>query len=237
MDLSHQIDKRLVLCLAEFRDLRKYNPRHRPFAIELLGTPKSGKTTTAEAIEHSLKRNKWKVTARPEGATVVDRIKRDTPHYNLQTCRYALSELADRVDSDLELVILDRGLMDGMVWMDYWLRKKKLSESDYAKALAFYGMDVLRDQFDLHVFLVCEPAVALQRELARRRDKKDGETMNPKSLQTLHEIHDDLWKKLGGADDPRMARHDSSKENEEQTLDAVLLQVVEAFERRLKTLK
>ena len=173
MEDYHQIERRLSHSLAKFRRLRRNNPRLRPFNIELLGTPKSGKSTTAEAIEHTLKRGDWIVTARPEGATKVDRVKRDTPHYNLETCRYALSEVAERLDSEFDLVVLDRGLMDGMVWMDYWRKKDKLSKSDYAKALAFYGMDVLREQFDLHVFLVCDPEVALQRELARRKSKKE----------------------------------------------------------------
>ena len=231
-----KIERRLALILARFRRLRRNNPRLRPFNIELLGPPKSGKTTTAEAIEHTLKRCDWIVTARPEGATVVDRVKRDTPHYNLETCRYALSEIAERLDSEFDLVATDRGLLDGMAWMGYWLRKGKLSKEDYEKAMAFYGMDILREQFDLHIILTCDPEVALQRELARRKSKKDGETMNPKSLRLLREIHDELWVRLDGANDPRLTFHDSSKETPEETMDIVLTRLCDAFERRLETL-
>lgn len=237
MDPHSNLDQRFAHAVARFRRLRKATPRLRPFVIELLGTPKSGKTTTAEAIEHTLKRNDWIVTARPEGATVVDRIKRDTPHYNLETCRYALSEVTNRLDGDFDLIVLDRGLLDGMIWMGYWRAKGKLSEEDYAKAMGFYDMSILRDTFDAHVMLVCEPEVAMQRELARRRSKKDGETMNLKSIRLLRGLHDDLWTRLSGKDDPRLALHDSSKETPEETLDAVLTRLADAFDRRLETLK
>jgi len=237
MESHTQLGQRLSHAVARFRRLRRNNPRLRPFNVELLGTPKSGKSTMAEAIEHTLKRSDWIVTARPEGATVVDRIKRDTPHYNLETCRYALSEVAQRMDSEFELVVLDRGLMDGMVWMGYWLAKSKITQADHDAVNAFYGTALLRDQFDLHVYLVCDPKVAMDRELARSLSKKDGETMNLKTLTTLRGIHDDVWKRLAGDDDPRMVLHDSSKERPEETAHAVLGKLADAFERRLETLK
>ncbi|HJV32896.1 MAG TPA: hypothetical protein VJ694_02610 [Patescibacteria group bacterium] len=237
MDSQTHLERRLAHSVARFRRFRRNNPRLRPFGVELFGTPKSGKSTMAEAIEHTLKRSDWIVTARPEGATVVDRIKRDTPHYNFETCRYALSEIAQRMDSEFDLVVLDRGLMDGMIWTGYWLAKGKLSKPDHDAALAFYGMDVMREQFDLHVCLVCDPKVAMERELARSLSKKDGETMNLKSLTLLRGIHDDLWTRLNGTEDPRMAFHDSSKERPEETAHAVLTKLADACERRLETLK
>ncbi|MFA5853718.1 MAG: hypothetical protein WC866_01390 [Patescibacteria group bacterium] len=237
MEKFHEIELRISRCLTRFRRLRRNNPRIRPFVVELLGTPKSGKTTIAEAIEHTLKRNDGIVTARPEGATVVDRVKRDTPHYNLETCRYALSEVTQRLESDLDLIILDRGLMDGMIWMEYWQKRGDLSEDDYAKAIAFYGMEIFRDLFDLHVLLVCEPEVAMQRELAKRRSKKDGDTMNLGTIQKLRGYHDNLWTRLDGNSDHRMSMHDSSRETSEETLDVVLAHMADVFERRLVGLK
>lgn len=237
MDSQAHLERRLTHAVARFRRLRRNNPRLRPFVVELLGTPKSGKSTLAEAIEHTLKRSDWIVTARPEGATVIDRIKRDTPHYNLETCRYALSEVAARMDSEFDLVILDRGLMDGMIWMSYWLAKGKITQEDYDAVVAFYGTALLRDQFDLHVFLVCDPKTAMDRELARSLSKKDGDTMNLKSLELLRGIHDEHWARLGGDTDPRMAIHDSSKELPGETAHSVLTKLAEAFERRLETIR
>jgi thymidylate kinase len=237
MDSQTHLERRLAHVVARFRRLRRNNPRLRPFNVELLGTPKSGKSTMAEAIEHTLKRSDWIVTARPEGATVVDRVKRDMPHYNLETCRYALSEVTQRLDSEFDLVVLDRGLMDGMVWMGYWFAKDKITQEDRDAVNAFYNTAILRSLFDMHVYLVCDPKVAMERELARSLSKKDGETMNMKTLTTLRGIHDVVWGWLGGDSDPRMALHDSSKERPEETARAVLEKLASAFERRLETLK
>ena len=126
------LEGRFAKILARFRSLRHRDPSLRAFALEFFGTPKAGKTTILSACEHFLKRNlpsqSWNVTARPEGSEVVD-LPRTSMHYNEQTGRYALTELVTRLHSH-ELVILDRGLLDTVIWSDYWLRKGKISEAE-----------------------------------------------------------------------------------------------------------
>lgn len=228
------LEGRFAKILARLREARRLHPKARPvLVVEFWGTPKAGKSTIMTMARDFLKRNGALVTARPEGAEVID-LPRTSPHYNLQTCRYALTELYSHLYGEWEIVMLDRGLKDGEVWMDYWLGKQKLSEGDHKAIVGYYHTNVLRDLFDLHLCMVCDPEIAIQRELAHAITKKDGETMNLKTLRALREIHELVYKRTSD-DDPRMAWYDTSKETPIQTSEGVLNALAGAFERRLKS--
>ena len=231
------LEGRFAKILAQLREFRRLHPATRPMmVVELWGTPKAGKSTMLTTMRDFLKRNGWKVTARPEGAEVVD-YPRTTPHYNFQTWRYAMSELYTHLYGDWEAILLDRGLKDGEVWLDYWLSKNKLSPEDHAALVGAYNAKIYRDQFDLHICMVCKPEIALERELAHAISKKEGETMNLKTLNALLAIHDRVCDRSSGKTDAKMVRHDTSDETPIQTAEAVLNAVASAFERRLETLK
>lgn len=230
------LEGRFHRILARFRLLLRKYPNLKPFVVEFFGTPKAGKTTIMSAVEHFLKRNDWRITARPEGAEVVDQ-PRDTPQYNEQTWRYAMSEVFARLRGPFELIMLDRGLMDNLIWMDYWRKKEKLSLEDQENGEAFKLGAVNRGMFDLHICMVCEPETAMERELAHAISKKDGETMNLRSLTSLRESHDRLWERLNGTEDERLVWHDSSGETPIETAYFVLTQIADAFERRIVGLK
>lgn len=233
------LEGRFAKILARFRHLRKYDPHLRAFAIEFFGTPKSGKTTILSTCEHFLKRNlerdSWNVTARPEGAEVID-LPRTSMHYNLQTGRYALSELTARLHSH-ELVILDRGLLDTVIWSDYWLAKGDIDAETQKIIEAYQLIPKHRDLFDLHICMVCTPETALERELTHAMSNKEGETMNPDSLRRLCDSHERLWERMDGEGDPRLFWHDSSDEEKAETAFRVLSAIADAFERRLHQLR
>lgn len=237
METQTDLERRFAMILARFRGFRRRDPSLRPFGLEWWGDPKAGKTTMKDQITRFLKRNDWYATARPEGAEVVDRVSRDTPHYNLETFRYSISEITDRQQSHFDLVSLDRGPMDHLNWLEYWLDKGKLTEKEYLQHRAVPLSEHIRDMFDIHVLLVCEPEISIEREVAHALTKKDGDTMNLKTLRKLHGFHQKLWKELSEGADPRVSMHDSSNETMVQTAEAVLTQIAGAFERRLASLR
>lgn len=234
MDSQTHLERRFALILARFRRLRQRNPRLRPFGLEWWGNPKAGKTTMKDQVQRFLKRNDWNATARPEGAEVIDRISRDTPHYNLATFRYAMQEIADRQDSAFDLIMLDRGPMDHLNWLEYWREKGKLTPEEYLAYRAAPLAASTRDLFDAHVLMVCAPEISIEREVAHSLTKKDGDTMNLKTLAKLHGYHLKLWEELKA--DRRVTLHDTSQESMLQTAVAVLTKIADLFELRLETL-
>ena len=235
---SRELERRFAKVLAVFRRHRAAKPRTRPFVVELFGTPKAGKTTMKDMIKHFGKRNDWNVTAPTEGAEMIE-TPRDTPLYNIETRNYAMSALHARIavaHPEADLVILDRGPYDGIMWLDYWTRKGKLSAEDHATIEAYYRLPMFLDQFDAHLCMVCEPKLALIREVAHTVSTKDGDTMNPKSLETLFDAHRKMWERFDCDKDPRMSWHDSSSEDVHTTSLRILDLLATAFERRIKTL-
>lgn len=213
----------------------------RPFIIELFGTPKSGKTTMKEMIKHTFKRNHWSVSTPTEGAEFVEWIKRLEPQYNFQTAEYALTKIRELAYGPLQrcfhVGILDRANMDGIVRMDYYQSRGIISEVEQRAIENYYLLPLNEEMLDLHICLVAEPEVAIQRELARAVSKKHGETMNPQTLTGLLDAHHRVWDRLNCAANPAMCWHDSSKETEAETAMAILETILDAFERRMQGLK
>lgn len=223
--------------------LEKFDPHadrrarwQRPFMIELFGTPKSGKTTMAEMLGHFLKRNKWLVNAPTEGAEVV-KWPRVEPAYNFATCEYALGIARQEFFSkSFHVVIFDRAIMDGVVRMDYYLAKGVITPAQHDTIVGYYLLPWNADLFDLHICLTATPEVSIQRELARALTKRDGETMNLKTLTGLREAHDRVLARIDPSGRHRFVVHDSSLETPQQTASLLLDEVLAAFEARLAAL-
>lgn len=205
----------------------------RPFTIELFGTPKSGKTTVGGMLKHFFRRQGWRVSTPTEGAEVVE-LPREEPVYNFQTCEYALSCARDRSYSNFHVVIFDRAVMDGVVRMDYYVAKGVISEEQRRVIEGYYLLPWNAGLFDLHICLTAVPEVAIARELARALTKRDGETMNPKTLAGLLAAHERVLARLGPTGRYRFLAHDSSVEKQEETAAAVLTAALDAFETRLE---
>lgn len=208
----------------------------RPAMIELFGTPKAGKTTIKEMLKLFFKRNGWSVSSPTEGAEVVEWNKRREPEYNFQTAEYALSVARERAygpgHRDFHLVIFDRGIYDGAVRMEHYLKKKLMTRAERDVIEGYYLNRWNRDLFDLHICMVCDPSVAIERELARAIVKKHGETMNPGTLEELRASHDRLWKRLRCHDDQRMSWQDTTGQDVGASAVAVLHDVLGAINRR-----
>jgi thymidylate kinase len=213
----------------------------RPFVIELTGPPKSGKTTTKEKLQQLFRRNGFLVEAPEEGAEAVTWAKRLDPEYNLQTGEYALSATRELCygskHKSFHVVILDRAVYDVVFRMEYNRMRGKITEAQQRAIEDYFLLDVNRAMFDCHVILVADPHVALAREKAHALSKKDGETMNAKALIEITDAHERAWKRLGCADDRKLAWHDTSNESPEETAASVLTFVLDRFTARLDEAK
>ena len=229
------LERRFAKLLAAFREARRQNPRLRPFVVESFGLPKSYKTTLSNTAQHFLKREGWKISAPPEGPEEIE-TPRDTPFYNYRTFWYAMCQLHDRAESLFEAIILERAIFDHLTWLEYWRRKGKLDEADQRTGEAYCLQPLIRDRFDLHICLVCDPKVALQREVATAISKREGETMNTKTMDALLDIHRGVWERFKCADDPKMLWIDTTDMPIEEVCYLALDAACAAFERRLKSL-
>jgi hypothetical protein len=109
-----ELEKRISLVQPRLSEKR------RPFIIEFAGTPKSGKTTTISAIHQFLKRNRVAVSTFQERASVAPLVDKGTAFFNTWVTCATLNGIIEALeDEKLDVLILDRGLFDGLVWIDW----------------------------------------------------------------------------------------------------------------------
>src|SRR5258708_12358050 len=99
---------------------------HRAFVIEFAGTPKSGKSTSVEAIRHFFARNGFRVHVLAERAAVCPIPMKGHLFFNTWCASSMLAELLANVEAEADIIIVDRGIFDALVWLTWQLRRPNI---------------------------------------------------------------------------------------------------------------
>jgi len=160
--------------------------KRRPFIIEFAGTPKSGKTTTISAVYQFLKRNEVIVRTFQERASVAPLIDKGTAFFNTWvTCATLNGIIESLEDEKLDVLILDRGLFDGLVWIDWQEKTHRVSKAEAITFRKFILTPRWRDLVDLVFVMHCAPKTSLEREYAKQITLQRGAIMNTATLSQL----------------------------------------------------
>lgn len=206
-----------------------------PVAIEFAGSPKSGKTTTIEILEHFFKRTGFNVWAPSEGASkrTPYHLRRDLVAYNSWTLNYAISELLvayHNVDRP-NLIILDRGPFDSLAWMGL-LRDKEELPSEEFETIREFALHPKWSQLIARLYLfTCPVDVSLQRETQFKLTTKEGTAMNPNMLADLLTRYETLREELN--EYPVYPVQTSNDTRPLETSHEVAQDVLSVFEARL----
>src|SRR5215204_7495616 len=90
---------------------------HRAFVIEFAGTPKSGKSTSVEAVRHFFSRHGFRVHVLTERAALCPIPMKGHLFFNTWCATTMLAELLANVEAQTDILIIDRGLFDALVWL------------------------------------------------------------------------------------------------------------------------
>ena len=98
--------------------------RSRPFVVEFTGTPRAGKTSAIKNLEDFFKKAGFKVKVIEELTTSQYfkdsiSIKRDTMSlgdYNLLIMEETYKRLLEGINSDVDILLVDRGINDRQIW-------------------------------------------------------------------------------------------------------------------------
>lgn len=204
----------------------------RPFFLEFTGSPSAGKTTTITELDKFLRRQGFRVLRPQEGAEVIRHIERNTPLYNIRTGIYALTQLIDfSAGHPYDVVIFDRCIFDAYCWMMYWVEKGKLSAEEKNIIQAFFLSRFWADKIDAAYFMICEPEVAIERELRIALSRKLGETTNPQSVHTLVERYKRAYEVLS-RDHDQLFLVDTTRIDEEKMVKHIATQTLDILERK-----
>ena len=193
---------------------RKSNPENfNPSVIEFSGSPKAGKTTTIDIVNHFYRRLGFRVWAPTEGASkrTPYNLKRDLVAFNSWSLNYAISEilLAYHNIDDPDLIILDRGPFDSLAWMAVLRQQDKISKDEYDTIRKYATLGKWADMVAKIFIFVCTPEISLKRENESKLTAAPGIAMNEKMLGQVLEQYKALANEL---DEYPIQKIDTSEE-------------------------
>ena len=163
----------------------------RAFVVEFAGTPKSGKSTSVEAIRHFFRRHGFTVHVLTERADHCPIPMKGHLFFNTWCATSMLAELLENVDTPTDIIIVDRGLFDALIWFQTQAKRGELSDDELSKIESFLLMDRWKNLFDLVAVLHASACTAVGRENEQRITTRPGSIMNISMLETLSDAVND----------------------------------------------
>ena len=161
-----------------------------PIFVEFAGTPKSGKSTCIDTINHFFRRVGYKVLAPTEG------VSKRTPYYlkenlvafNAWSATYALTHILEgRYGADeYNLVIMDRGLFDALAWFELLQGRGDVTGEECSVIQNFLMVGHWRQLVDVVFLFKTDPDTSLERENRDKLIGEPGQAMNPYFLADLN---------------------------------------------------
>lgn len=158
----------------------------RAFVLELAGTPKAGKSTSVEAIRHFFSRNGFRVHVLAERAAECPIPMKGHLFFNIWCMTSMLAELLENVETETDIIIVDRGLFDSLVWLTAQHERGELTADEAGRIESFTVLDRWTVLMDLVAVMSVSPKQALERERSQRIATGDGSIMNLDTLSRLH---------------------------------------------------
>ena len=179
---------------AETLFLLAESPMSRPLFVEFAGTPKAGKSTCIDTVNHFFRRLGYKILAPTEGASkrTPYYLKDDYVAFNAWSATYALTHILEgRYGTDeYHIVILDRGLFDALAWFELLKENDDITSEDCSAIQQFLLVGHWRELVDVVFLFQTDPATSLERENQNKLIEEPGRAMNPDFLSNLNSAYD-----------------------------------------------
>jgi predicted NUDIX family phosphoesterase len=154
----------------------------RAYVVEIAGTPKAGKSTTIAMLQSFLRTFGWRVEVLRETAAKCPLPMKGHFFFNTWTTATMLAGLLETVDRALDLIIVDRGLFDAIVWLELQRRRGQVSTEEATAFSDFVLLDRWRQLVDASFVMEVSPRVAMDREQHDRLVSRTGTIMNEDAL-------------------------------------------------------
>lgn len=174
----------------------------KPFVIEFCGTPRTGKTTTIARLYEFFKKGEFKTTVIEEFTTskyykevFKEKYKNvSSTESNIAIMEEVTKQLKNVLDSDQEIILIDRSINDRQIWNYRRYSKGNMPKEKYQETMEKYS-SISKESIDFLVITYAEPVTALKRDynsslsLEKRRflniDNLDEYNRSLKDLEEL----------------------------------------------------
>jgi thymidylate kinase len=156
--------------------------------VELAGTPKAGKTTAIHVLHRFLKDCGYQVHEMRERAAECPIALKGHFFFNTWTTTTMLAAMIESLESEADVVLLDRGVFDAIVWLEAQSRQHQVSPEEREVFRNFVLLDRWRKLTDLTVVLKVDPATAVARENENLLIKRTGTIMGEGPLERYNRV-------------------------------------------------
>jgi thymidylate kinase/predicted NUDIX family phosphoesterase len=160
----------------------------RPYFVELAGTPKAGKTTALHVLDRFLKSCGYRVDQMRERAADCPIAMKGHFFFNTWTTTTMLASMIESLESKADVVLLDRGVFDALVWLEMQSQEHQISPEERQVFREFVLLDRWRALTDLTVVLRVSPAEAVSRENKDLLLDRTGSIMEPRFLERYNDV-------------------------------------------------
>lgn len=164
--------------------------------IELFGLPKTGKTTTAIAVNKHLQQLGYKIDIIKERASVCPLSDKLHPGFNYWTSISLFKAYLEANDKGFDFVIADRGIFDAFVWVNY-LATVINEQTVKQEFLHLVQQNFILSNYFMSFYFTANTDIILNREFQRQVERKYGKIMNPETLnqykKSYQSSHNHLW--------------------------------------------
>lgn len=160
----------------------------RPYIVELAGTPKAGKTTALHVLHRFLKDCGYHVQEMRERAGDCPIAMKGHFFFNTWTTTTMLASMIESLESEADVLLLDRGVFDAIVWLEAQRREKQVTKDEYHIFRDFVLLNRWRSLTDSTFVFTVSPEKALERENKDLIVRRSGSIMGSGFLARYNEI-------------------------------------------------
>ncbi len=166
--------------------------------IELLGMPRSGKTTTAHALNNAFRDkgfNSRIVYKRGSVSPIKDKL---SPIFNLWNVLSVFTAYIEACNEQIDYLISDRGVFDARIWLEYF-RSDGFGDDITKPILEIINNPILINNISIAFFFRIDVKTSLKREREREIIDKPGRIMNTNVLSRYLECYDRIKPSFGNS--------------------------------------
>ena len=136
-----------------------------PVFVELIGTPKSGKTTLLKQFKKLFDTSRIPICIKQETAEYNPIEDKDIEEYNIWMYMELMKNLSeDLSDKTPRIIIYDRGILDRLPWLDFSVRKGNISSKDNELLKKLYETEFVQKYKPLSYVLFTSPEISIERK-------------------------------------------------------------------------
>src|SRR3989344_8701133 len=139
----------------------------KPIVIEFMGLHKAGKDTNLVELDRWFRRRKYQVLIHQESAETkeIRVMTRTNPYvYEMRHFAYTFSNFLEALTSrDFHLIILNRGFVDTLCWLEFHRRQGTISDKQFEEFRSYILSGPWVEGLDVVVCLTCSVETSLKR--------------------------------------------------------------------------